>query len=87
MCEEVGIKFIGPSGHVMDMMGTKSMRAQMIKASAPVIPGSGGEVHNSEEALIVAEKLAIQLCSRLQQVVVVKGFVRLKSQKTLFRSL
>ena len=23
MCEEVGIKFIGPSGHVMDMMGDK----------------------------------------------------------------
>ena len=31
----------------------------MIKAGVPVIPGSDGEVHNSEEALIVAEKLAI----------------------------
>lgn len=88
MCEEVGIKFIGPSGHVMDMMGDKiNARAQMIKAGVPVIPGSGGEVHNSEEALIVAEKLAILLCSRLQQVVVVKGFVRLKNQKTLFQPL
>lgn len=57
MCEEVGIKFIGPSGHVMDMMGDKiNARAQMIKAGVPVIPGSDGEVHNSEEALIVAEK-------------------------------
>ena len=58
MCEEVGIKFIGPSGHVMDMMGDKiNARAQMIKAGVPVIPGSDGEVHNSEEALIVAEKI------------------------------
>lgn len=88
MCEEVGIKFIGPSGHVMDMMGDKiNARAQMIKAGVPVIPGSDGEVHNSEEALIVAEKLATLLCSRLQQVEVVKGFVRLKSQKTSFQPL
>ena len=84
MCEEVGIKFIGPSGHVMDMMGDKiNARAQMIKAGVPVIPGSDGEVHNSEEALIVAEKLAILLCSRLQQVEVVKGFVRLKKPDDL----
>jgi len=49
MCEEVGIKFIGPSGHVMDMMGDKiNARAQMIKAGVPVIPGSDGEVHNYE---------------------------------------
>ncbi|EHE31809.1 carbamoyl-phosphate synthase L chain, N-terminal domain protein [Streptococcus pneumoniae GA13723] len=88
MCEEVGIKFIGPSGHVMDMMGDKiNARAQMIKAGVPVIPGSDGEVHNSEEALIVAEKLAILLCSRLQQVEVVKGFVRLKNQMTSFLPL
>lgn len=88
MCEEVGIKFIGPSGHVMDMMGDKiNARAQMIKAGVPVIPGSDGEVHNSEEALIVAEKLAILLCSRLQQAEVVKGFVRLKNQMTSFLPL
>lgn len=58
MCEEVGIKFIGPSGAVMDLMGDKiNARAQMIKAKVPVIPGSDGEVHTSEEALEVAEKL------------------------------
>ena len=58
MCEEVGIKFIGPSGAVMDMMGDKiNARAQMIKAEVPVIPGSDGEVHTSEEALEVAEKI------------------------------
>ena len=58
MCDEVGIKFIGPSGAVMDLMGDKiNARAQMIKAKVPVIPGSDGEVHTSEEALEVAEKI------------------------------
>ena len=58
MCEEVGIKFIGPSGAVMDLMGDKiNARAQMIKAKVPVIPGSDGEVHTSAEALEVAEKI------------------------------
>ena len=58
MCEEVGIKFIGPSGAVMDLMGDKiNARAQMTKAKVPVIPGSDGEVHTSEEALEVAEKI------------------------------
>ena len=58
MCEEVGIKFIGPSGAVMDMMGDKiNARAQMIAANVPVIPGSDGEVHTAEEALEIAEKI------------------------------
>ncbi|KXT92962.1 Biotin carboxylase of acetyl-CoA carboxylase [Streptococcus oralis] len=83
MCDEVGIKFIGPSGAVMDTMGDKiNAREQMIKAGVPVIPGSDGEVHTAEEALAVAEKLAIQSCLRHRQVVVEKGFVRLKRQKT-----
>ena len=58
MCEEVGVKFIGPSGAIMDMMGDKiNARAQMIKANVPVIPGSDGEVFTAEEALDVAEKI------------------------------
>ena len=58
MCEEVGIKFIGPSGSVMDMMGDKiNARVQMIKAGVPVIPGSDGEVHTAEEALEVADRI------------------------------
>ncbi len=58
MCEEVGIKFIGPSGAVMDTMGDKiNARAEMIKAQVPVIPGSDGEVYSSAEALVIAEKI------------------------------
>lgn len=58
LCEEVGIKFIGPSGQVMDTMGDKiNARAEMIKAQVPVIPGSDGEVYTAEEALEIAEKI------------------------------
>ncbi|WP_162011740.1 acetyl-CoA carboxylase biotin carboxylase subunit [Streptococcus sp. S784/96/1] len=58
MCEEMNIKFIGPSGSVMDKMGDKiNARAEMIKADVPVIPGSEGEVFSTEEALTIADKL------------------------------
>lgn len=58
LCEEVGIKFIGPSGQVMDTMGDKiNARTEMIKAQVPVIPGSDGEVYTADEALEVAEKI------------------------------
>ncbi|HFI0081373.1 TPA: acetyl-CoA carboxylase biotin carboxylase subunit [Streptococcus suis] len=58
LCEEVGIKFIGPSGTVMDTMGDKiNARAKMIKAQVPVIPGSDGEVLTIQEALEIAEKI------------------------------
>ena len=62
MCEEVGIKFIGPSAKVMDMMGDKiNARKQMIKAGVPVIPGSDGEVYTAEEALEIAERISCLL--------------------------
>lgn len=58
LCEEVGIKFIGPSETVMDTMGDKiNARAEMIKAQVPVIPGSDGEVLTIQEALEIAEKI------------------------------
>ena len=88
MCEEVGIKFIGPSARVMDAMGDKiNARAQMIKANVPVIPGSDGEVHTAEEALAIAEKIGYPVMLKLQLEVVVKEFVRLKRQKILYQPL
>ncbi|MFC3928640.1 acetyl-CoA carboxylase biotin carboxylase subunit [Streptococcus caprae] len=58
MCEEMNIKFIGPSGTVMDKMGDKiNARAEMIKANVPVIPGSDGEVFTAEDALEIAEQI------------------------------
>ena len=58
LCEEMNIKFIGPSGVIMDKMGDKiNARAEMIRANVPVIPGSDGEVFTAEEALEVANRL------------------------------
>ncbi|MFX7682673.1 biotin carboxylase N-terminal domain-containing protein, partial [Acinetobacter baumannii] len=57
MCEEMNLKFIGPSGEVMDKMGDKiNARAEMIKADVPVIPGSDGQVTSVEEAVSIAEE-------------------------------
>jgi len=40
-CEEEGIKFIGPSSRVLDLMGDKvAARREMMKASVPVVPGT-----------------------------------------------
>ena len=58
MCEEMHIKFIGPSAEIMDKMGDKiNARAEMIAANVPAIPGSDGEVFTAEEALEVADRL------------------------------
>lgn len=58
MCEEMHIKFIGPSAEIMDKMGDKiNARAEMIGANVPVISGSDGEVFTAEEALEVADRL------------------------------
>ena len=82
MCEEVGIKFIGPSAKVMDMMGDKiNARKQMIKAGVPVIPGSDGEVYTAEEALEIAERIGYPVMLKHLREAVVKEFGRLKNQK------
>jgi pyruvate carboxylase subunit A len=40
-CEEEGIKFIGPSSRVLELMGDKvTARREMIKAGVPVVPGT-----------------------------------------------
>ncbi|MDR0690654.1 MAG: acetyl-CoA carboxylase biotin carboxylase subunit [Streptococcaceae bacterium] len=58
MCEELKLKFIGPSSEVMDKMGDKiNARSEMIKAYVPVIPGSPGELFTVEEAMKIAEKI------------------------------
>ncbi|PCH13285.1 Biotin carboxylase [Streptococcus parauberis] len=62
MCEEMQIKFIGPSASIMDKMGDKiNARAEMIKASVPVIPGSDGQIHTVEEARKLAASIGFPL--------------------------
>ncbi|SHH56933.1 acetyl-CoA carboxylase, biotin carboxylase subunit [Anaerosphaera aminiphila DSM 21120] len=56
--EEAGLKFVGPSSEVIDMMGDKiAARDLMKKNGVPVVPGSDGEVVDVEEAFIIAEKI------------------------------
>ena len=62
MCEEMNIKFIGPSAEVMDEMGDKiNARARMKKAGVPITPGSDGEVYTADEALKIAEEIGYPL--------------------------
>jgi len=55
LCKSCGIRFIGPSGEVIDQMGNKSRaREIMIAAEVPVVPGSEGKVNNKEHAKEIA---------------------------------
>ena len=58
MCEENGLKFIGPSSSVIADMGDKAKAREMMKtAGVPVVPGSDGPVSSLEEAQQIAEKI------------------------------
>ena len=82
MCEEVGIKFIGPSAKVMDLMGDKiNARKQMIKAGVPVIPGSDGEVYTAEEALEIAERIGYPVMLKASAGGGGKGIRKVENQK------
>ncbi|MGT2888159.1 acetyl-CoA carboxylase biotin carboxylase subunit [Streptococcus didelphis] len=62
MCEEMNLKFIGPSASVMDKMGDKiNARSEMKKAGVPVIPGSEGEIFSVQEAKGIAAKIGYPL--------------------------
>ena len=88
MCEEMHIKFIGPSAEIMDKMGDKiNARAEMIAANVPVIPGSDGEVFTAEEALEVADRLGYPVMLKLLLVAVVKEFEKSNLQKNLYLPL
>lgn len=85
LCEEVGIKFIGPSGQVMDTMGDKiNARAEMIKAQVPVIPGSDGEVYTVDEALEVAEKIGYPVMLKASAGGGGKGIRKVEKAEDLF---
>lgn len=56
LCEDHGIKFIGPKANVINSMGDKATaKDSMKKAGVPVVPGSDGLLESLEQALEEAE--------------------------------
>ncbi len=57
-CEKIGIKLIGPSGRVIEAMGSKiESKKLMEKANVPVIPGNSKGVTDPDEAMKIAESI------------------------------
>src|SRR5882757_6814445 len=57
-CDQAGIKFIGPTGDAMEVMGSKTgARRAMEKAGIPFVPGSLRGLESAEEAEQVAEQI------------------------------
>jgi acetyl-CoA carboxylase biotin carboxylase subunit len=58
ICEEMGIKFIGPNYKLIELLGNKSKaKDTMKKAGVPVVPGSDGLIESKEQAIKLAEKI------------------------------
>ncbi len=58
VCKESGIKFIGPTPHVIKEMGVKERaRAIMRDYGVPILPGSAGVLSSAEEAIELAEQI------------------------------
>lgn len=58
MCTEIGIKFIGPSSEMIELMGNKSKaKKTMQQSGVPVVPGSDGLVNNLEDAKSISNKI------------------------------
>ena len=58
ICQEHGIKFIGPSSEMIDRMGDKaSAKATMIEAGVPCVPGSEGLLESFEQAKELSKEI------------------------------
>ena len=58
ICEEMGIKFIGPNYKLIELLGNKSKAKEtMKKVGVPVVPGSEGLIKSKKEAVEIAEKI------------------------------
>lgn len=58
ICEEMGIKFIGPNHKLIELLGNKSKAKEtMKKVGVPVVPGSEGLLSSKKQALELAEEM------------------------------
>lgn len=59
---QVGLIFVGPSAHIIELMGNKVKAKQaMIEARIPVIPGSVGAIKDFSECESIANKIGYPL--------------------------
>ncbi len=58
ICEETGLKFIGPDYKLIELLGNKSKAKETMKrAGVPVVPGSDGLIYSKEQAVNLAEQI------------------------------
>lgn len=58
ICNDHGIKFIGPTPHMINSMGDKiTAKETMIKAGVPVVPGGEGLLQSVDEAKGLAKQM------------------------------
>lgn len=58
ICDESGIKFIGPTPDMIHRMGNKSLAKETVRASkVPTVPGSDGLVQNLDEGLEIIRNI------------------------------
>ena len=76
ICNDHGIKFIGPTPEMINAMGDKiTAKETMIKAGVPVVPGGEGLLQSVEEAKGLAKEMGYPVILKALPVVVVKGCV------------
>ena len=58
LCEDIGIKFIGPKCELIELLGNKSKAKETMKrAGVPVVPGSKGLIKSKSQAIELAKKI------------------------------
>ncbi len=61
-CERAGIKFIGPSSGVLELMGNKiAARREMKRAGVPTVPGTEGNVTDMRELTAAATEIGFPI--------------------------
>ncbi|VAV82624.1 Biotin carboxylase of acetyl-CoA carboxylase [hydrothermal vent metagenome] len=62
VCENSGVKFIGPTSHIIRLMGNKvSAKKEAERAGVPVLPWSEKPIEDEKEALEVSKKIGFPL--------------------------
>lgn len=85
-CQDEGIKFIGPSGKLIALMGNKAKARDTVgKNGLPIIPGSDGPVKSVEEGLEIAKKVGYPLVVKAVSGGGGKGMRLIKEEKDFRR--